>query len=231
MRDRMRGALLLGAALVVSAAGHAQTGAGGLRDPAIDAPAAAHSDAAPAPADSGDSAGETSYGPLIDPAPDSTAESTAESSPTADAAPNEARIAPAPVLPSLIIDDPLAEAEAIVNQFHEALRSGSRAGVLATLGAEVKIYNGGRAAHTRRDYEASMLDADLLDGQSAQRQLQRREVLGVDDTVWILSEWRVQRMLAGAEVLFDEAETMMLRRQSDAWMIQHRHLSARPVTP
>lgn len=216
----VRRAVLVLPVMFAAERGQAQGNTPILRDPAIDLPAAA--DPAVAAVEQQAAAQESIESATGAEAP----------APVFDAgSSSDAGIGSAPALPALIVDDPAAAAERVVNQFHEALRSGTRDTLLAVLAPEVTVFDNGRAAHSRNDYQAFLLDAELLDAQHAQRQLIRREVFTREDTVWVLSECRVVRVLAGNEVSFDEAETMMLRRQSETWMILHRHLSARPIAP
>ena len=215
-----RAALLLAAMLAAGSAG-AQERSPADQDPAIDLPQ---------PGDAPVAEGER-----VDPLPPAAAAETEP--PTRDDADATGADAPirtgsgetAPLAPALIVDDPVAQAQQVLGEFHAALAQGSRDAVLALLAADAVLYDDGQVAHGRDDYAARLLDLELQAAPGIQREALRVEVLGSGDTLWVLQESRLRRTLADIDMSFEETETLVLRRQFDGWKIVHRHRSARPL--
>lgn len=197
--------LLSGAAIAQSADPALDPASDPALDPAIEAPAASAS-----------SDGDRPLEPR-------TVEALTEA-PVAEIRPSQGGLA----APALVVDDPAADAEQLVDRLHEALRNGDRQALLATLSADVMIAAGGRVDRSRDEYAHRHLADDISDFSFQRRDLLRRELRHVGDLIWIVNEWRTLRVLAGIDVRYDEAETLIVRRDAEGWRIIHRHVSARP---
>lgn len=113
-----------------------------------------------------------------------------------------------------------------VDAFHAALRSGDRVEVLALLTQDVTIYEQGFVERSSKQYEGDHLNADIEFAQAVTRTVLRRESWQDDNAAWVISETETAGRFKDQPVRLVGTETMILKRDNDAWKIAHIHWSA-----
>lgn len=134
--------------------------------------------------------------------------------------------------PALIVEDAAEAAMVVVTGFHQALRENDRAAALAALAPELSVIDNGRVARHREAYAAQWLEGDLQAARAGSRERLDREVFTAGDLAWILSQWRLPGAAAvGGTGFVDLAETAVLQRFTQGWLIVHLHRSTQPAIP
>ncbi len=130
----------------------------------------------------------------------------------------------------LFADETPAPAQ-VVDAFHKALEAGDSAAALSHLRRDVVVYEMGLVDRSRNAYFANHLQRDMRGARYYQRELSSRSSGGSGDQRWVLSSYRNTRSEGGRSTVHESIETMILRRQGNAWRIVHIHWSARPPRP
>lgn len=135
--------------------------------------------------------------------------------------------AAAPAAPALIVEDPAEMAMVAATGFHQALREADRAAALALLAADLSVIDDGQLVRPRDAYAQQWLDADIATEAEPTRQRLGREVYTSGDIAWVISDWRAQPHSEAGELLVERAETLVLQRGVQGWVITHMHRSER----
>ncbi|TXH02812.1 MAG: DUF4440 domain-containing protein [Nevskiaceae bacterium] len=119
----------------------------------------------------------------------------------------------------------------IVDDFHELLRQGKRAEVLALLTEDAVVFETGYAGQSRDDYAQNHVSDDADFAGVTDYQVQHRQVLQEGETAWVLTQATVQGIFGDQNVDLQQTETMILRHRAEGWRIAHIHWSAhsRPI--
>ena len=120
-----------------------------------------------------------------------------------------------------------ADAVAVVDAFHAALKAGNTAAALALLAPEVMIFEEGGAERSRDEYASHHLGSDAAFAAASEATVSRRSGWADGDVAWITSEGRTTGQFNGRAVDRLTAETMVLKRHADGWRIHHIHWSSR----
>ena len=123
-----------------------------------------------------------------------------------------------------------AQAGAIVDAFHAALRRGDTKAAATLMADDALIFEEGGAERTKAEYAAHHLSADAAFSQAVPSVVTRRTGHSDGSVAWIASEGRTTGSYKGKALDRVTAETMVLRRAGRAWKIVHIHWSsaARP---
>ena len=124
-----------------------------------------------------------------------------------------------------------AEAAAVVDAFHAALKAGDTDGALAMLAGDVMIFEEGGAERSREEYASHHLGADAAFAAAVEATPARRSGWAAGDVAWIASEGRTTGTFNGRPIDRLSAETMVLKRGPDGWRIAHIHWSSREPRP
>lgn len=135
--------------------------------------------------------------------------------------------AAAAAAPALIVEDPAEMAMVTATGFHQALREGDRAAALALLTADLSVIDNGQLLRQRDSYAQQRLDADIAAEADPARQRLGREVYTSGDVAWVVTDWRSQQRSEAGELLIERAETLVLQRGAQGWLITHMHRSER----
>ncbi|MDP9421404.1 MAG: nuclear transport factor 2 family protein [Pseudomonadota bacterium] len=117
-------------------------------------------------------------------------------------------------------------AAAAVDAFHAALRSGNTKAALSHLAENALIYEAGGVERGRQEYASHHLGADSAFSQAVPSTVTRRAGEAVGNIAWIATEGRTTGTFKGKAVDRVTTETMVLRRQGNAWKIVHIHWSS-----
>ncbi len=116
-------------------------------------------------------------------------------------------------------------ASKVAAQFHAALTAGNAEGASALLSATALIYESGHA-ETRDEYISHHLAADIAFAKATQRTVKNTRQQ-CDETMCVLMQSsETTGTVKGKSVRYVGQETMVLRREGDAWKIQHVHWSS-----
>ena len=135
------------------------------------------------------------------------------------------------LLVSLIASDvrgeTLPSADAVVDAFHQSLKTGDRDGAAALLAEDLVVLEQGGIDRTKQAYVAGHLNADMDFARAVERRVIERRGGGEDKVHWVLSRYRLTGSYQGARVDRSMVETMILRRTDGRWRISHIHWSDR----
>lgn len=113
-----------------------------------------------------------------------------------------------------------------LDAFHQALRKNQPDRVLARLAKDVVIYEQGFAETSRDEWARKQLGTAIAFARDTQRRVLRRISGGSGDTAWIVSTTETVLDVSERKVVFEGAETAVLRRERGEWKIVHLHWSA-----
>lgn len=117
-------------------------------------------------------------------------------------------------------------AAAVVDAFHAALQSGDTKAALSYLAENALIYEAGGVERGRQEYASHHLGADSAFSQAVPGTITRRAGEAVGSIAWIATEGRTTGTYIDKVVDRVTAETMVVRRQGNAWKIVHIHWSS-----
>jgi ketosteroid isomerase-like protein len=120
----------------------------------------------------------------------------------------------------------LAEATAAVDAFHAALKKGDKAAALAMLDDNVEIFEQGSVEHSKAEYSAGHLDADIAFSGATKATRTHRGGAILGNLAYITSENKVTGKFKGKNVNVNSIETMVLHKTGTAWKILHIHWSS-----
>lgn len=122
---------------------------------------------------------------------------------------------------------PTAEtASETLDAFHKALRRNQPDQVLARMAKDVVVYEQGFAEASRDEWARKQLGTAIAFARDTERRVLRRTSGGVGDTAWIVSTTETVLDVTDRKVVFEGAETAVLRRERGTWKIVHLHWSA-----
>lgn len=116
-----------------------------------------------------------------------------------------------------------------VDAFHNALRAGDARGALSLMSADAVVFEQGFIEATSDAYARDSLADDMKFAAATQYDVLSRETVQSGDAAWVLSLTRAHGKVGGRAVDLAGDETMVLRRDGDAWKIVHIHWSAHPT--
>lgn len=116
---------------------------------------------------------------------------------------------------------------ATVKAFHDALSSGSAAGVVKMLDPKVLIMEGGNVERSRQEYASHHLTSDLKFMSTVTYKLERQSGDTIGDLAWVASETRLVGQSAAKPLELLSTESLVLRKRVDGWKIVHIHWSSR----
>ena len=124
-------------------------------------------------------------------------------------------------------DPALAAAYAVVVRFGGALKAADFETVQALLADDVVILEMGGAEHSREEYmgDHAIADAAFLGGSTVRVTHRTGRVRGA--TVWVATESDITPAPGSDAKPMLGTETMVLRKDGDAWRIAHIHWSSR----
>jgi len=113
--------------------------------------------------------------------------------------------------------------------FQEALSSGDAAQVKALLDPKVLIFESGATEHSRAEYAAHHLKADIDFLKTVTYKLQRQTGDTVGDLAWVASEARMTGASKDKAIDVLTTETLVLKKGTAGWRVVHVHWSSHPV--
>ena len=116
----------------------------------------------------------------------------------------------------------------IVDQFHEALRTRNRNGVVALMSPDAWLFETGFVEASRDDYVKNHLSDDAEFARVTDYKPTRRSVITDGQTAWVLTQANISGLFGDQDVDLEQTETMILRRTATSWEIMHLHWSAHP---
>ena len=135
-------------------------------------------------------------------------------------------LAAAPVASAAEAPDP--QIAATVVAFHDALKKGDRAAVMALLAPDAQILEGGHA-ESREEYEKGHLAADIDFAQAVQATRENVVARQQGSAAWVTSSSRVSGSFKGRDVNSAGAELIVLSKTPDGWRIRAIHWSSHAV--
>lgn len=124
---------------------------------------------------------------------------------------------------------PAADAAAVVDAFHAALKAGDASKAESLLDDAALVFEAGGAERSRADYAAHHLPADAAFAKLATESLNRRNGGGGGNFAWIASEGVVRPPAEGKAPPRITTETMILEKTAGTWRIVHVHWSSRAL--
>lgn len=121
-------------------------------------------------------------------------------------------------------------AAAVVDAFHTALQRGDTKAALSHLAENALIYESGGVERGRDEYASHHLGADSAFAQAVPGTVSKRAAEAVGNVAWIATEGRTTGTYKDKAVDRVTTETMVLRRQGNAWKIVHIHWSSAGAT-
>ena len=116
-------------------------------------------------------------------------------------------------------------ASKVAAQFHAALTAGNAEGASALLSATALIYESGHA-ETRDEYLSHHLAADIAFAKATQRTVKNTQQQCDESMCVLMQSSETTGTVKGKSVRYVGQETLVLRREGDAWKIQHVHWSS-----
>ena len=112
-----------------------------------------------------------------------------------------------------------------VDAFHDALKEGDSAAVMAALAPDAQILEGGHS-ESRAEYEKGHLKADIEFAQAVPSTRENVVVRQEGSVAWVTSSSRVSGSFKGRDVNSAGAELMVLTKTPDGWRIRAIHWSS-----
>lgn len=112
-----------------------------------------------------------------------------------------------------------------VATFHQALASGEREKVLEMLSPELIIFEDSGLEASRSEYASHHLGADMKFSAEATRKILTQTIRKGNDISWVMTQYSVKGKAGGKRIKLKSAETIVLERTSDGWLIAHIHWS------
>lgn len=119
-----------------------------------------------------------------------------------------------------------AAAASAVDHFQDLLTKGDTAGAADVLYPSVLIFESGEAEKSRAEYASHHLQADATFLKTAQIRVLSRTGDSAGDFAWVATESELKTQ-GSKPMKMITTETMVLKRDKDAWRIAHIHWSSR----
>lgn len=113
--------------------------------------------------------------------------------------------------------------------FHDALVAGNKTAAAAVLADDVLIFESGHVERSKKEYVESHLADDMDFAKTTHRTLIRQTEKGTSALAIIESETETSGAYQGKNVHFFGAETVVLIKSGERWLLQHVHWSSRRV--
>ena len=113
-----------------------------------------------------------------------------------------------------------------LDSFHKALRKNEPDKVLAVLAKDAVIYEQGFAESSRDEWARKQLGTAIAFARDTERRVLRRVSGSSGDAAWFMSATETVLDVSERKVVFEGAETALLRREGGEWKIVHLHWSA-----
>lgn len=123
------------------------------------------------------------------------------------------------------VESDTGAAAAVVRAFHLALSRGDSAGVLALLGPDVTIIEGG-VIESRQHYQDHHLPADLAFARVVPMVTGPLSVVVQGEVAWVASSSRATGKFEGRSIDSQGVELMVLSREAEGWKIRSIHWSS-----
>ena len=117
---------------------------------------------------------------------------------------------------------------ATVDAFHDALKKGDRAAVMALLAPDAQILEGGHA-ESRAEYEKGHLASDIEFAKAVASTRENLVARQEGSAAWVTSSSRVSGSFKGRDVKSAGAELIVLSKAADGWRIRAIHWSSHAV--
>ena len=125
-----------------------------------------------------------------------------------------------------VLSEPARGAAAIVDAFHAALKRGDQEAAASLMSDDALIFEEGGAERSKAEYRAQHLPADAEFSQAVRASATRRSGEAAGSLALITTEGRTTGTFRGKAVDRITTETMVLRRDGQAWKIVHIHWSS-----
>lgn len=132
-----------------------------------------------------------------------------------------------PAASSISVAPAAAEATAVVDAFHAALKRGDLAAARSYLMDDALIFEGGAVERSAAEYAAHHLPADARFAAVTEQSVTSRRADGDGQTAWVLTEGKTTGSWREKPVNSVTTETMILRKSAAGWRIQHIHWSSK----
>lgn len=120
-------------------------------------------------------------------------------------------------------------AEALVDAYAVALRTGDEAAIRAFLAPDVIIAEGGGAERSAEEYAGHHMPADMAFTAAVQSTLKKRDVIDGGEIATVISESQIHGEFRDQSIHSRMMETMVLKKEDDRWRIIHIHWSSAPI--
>jgi ketosteroid isomerase-like protein len=141
------------------------------------------------------------------------------------------RFAPSVLVIAALAGAPAARAggraDEAVEAFHRALSQGDRAGALAVLSDDVRIFEQGWVEQSKAEYAAHHLDSDIAFSKVVTDTTTSVDVTVEGAMAVVMGQGMTKGAFEGKSVDSIGLETMVLHKAGDAWKIVHIHWSSR----
>jgi ketosteroid isomerase-like protein len=125
----------------------------------------------------------------------------------------------------------LGEATKVVDGFHAALKKGDRTAVLALLDDNVEVFEQGSVEHSKAEYVAKHLDADMALSAATKRTRTSHGGAMLGNLAYFTSQSTLTGTYKGQAVNSISIETVVLHKAPSGWKILHIHWSSREPAP
>ncbi|CAM3216775.1 DUF4440 domain-containing protein [Sphingomonas antarctica] len=140
--------------------------------------------------------------------------------------PASAQVAHQPDPVQSLVPNAGRSAAAVVEAFHRSLKVGNIEAASALLASNALIYESGEVEHSKAEYASHHLPADAAFAKVTTRKVTRQSGNADADMAWIATESRTTGSYKGRAIDSASTETMVLRRDGNAWKIVHIHWSS-----
>ena len=128
--------------------------------------------------------------------------------------------------PAAALDCCAKPAAAVVDRFHQALKSGDLEAAARLLDNSALIYESGGIERSKAEYRAHHLPADAAYSKAVPSVISARSGGAAADLAWVATESRATGSFNGKPVDRISTETMVLRQKLGVWKIVHIHWSS-----
>lgn len=120
----------------------------------------------------------------------------------------------------------IAAIQAVVESYHEALKSGNRESAVELLSADVMVLEGGYL-ETAEEYLSHHLEADMEFSAAVTGEREVVQAVVEGNVGWVIAKSSSKGEFRGREIDAAGAELMILRKESGGWKIRAIHWSSR----
>lgn len=117
----------------------------------------------------------------------------------------------------------------VVGEYHAALADGNTEKALSLLSPAVQVFEGGHVEKSKAEYAGHHLPADMAFAKAVNRKVLKGSERIAGDLAVVMQETDTQGTYKGAAVHLLGAETAVLEKKGEGWIITHFHWSTRKV--